>query len=49
VDSEARPIAERLAAAVVAAGFGLLDMAPVHVDLETLFLGLTSGHGEDRA
>ena len=48
VDSEAGPIAERLAAAVVAAGFGLLDMAPVHVDLETLFLGLTSGHGEER-
>jgi ABC-2 type transport system ATP-binding protein len=48
VDSEAGPIAEKLAAAVVAAGFGLLDMAPVHVDLETLFLGLTSGHGEER-
>jgi len=48
VDSEAGSIAERLAAAVVAAGFGLLDMAVVHVDLETLFLGLTSGHGEER-
>ena len=49
VDSNAGPIAEKLAAAVVAAGFGLLDMAVVHVDLETLFLGLTSGHGEERA
>jgi ABC-2 type transport system ATP-binding protein len=49
VDSQAGPIAERLAAAIVAAGFGLLDMAVVHVDLETLFLGLTSGHGEERA
>ena len=48
VDSEAGSIAEKLAAAVVAAGFGLLDMAVVHVDLETLFLGLTSGHGEER-
>ena len=49
VDSQAGPIAERLAVAVVAAGFGLLDMTVVHVDLETLFLGLTSGHGEERA
>jgi ABC-2 type transport system ATP-binding protein len=49
VDSQAGPIAEKLAAAVVAADFGLLDMAVVHVDLETLFLGLTSGHGEERA
>jgi ABC-2 type transport system ATP-binding protein len=48
VDSGGRPIAEALAAAVVAAGFGLLDMAPVHVDLETLFLGLTSGPPEER-
>jgi len=48
VDSEAGSIAERLAAALVAAGFGLLDMAVVHVDLETLFLGLTSGTGEER-
>jgi ABC-2 type transport system ATP-binding protein len=48
VDSEAGSISEKLAAAVVAAGFGLLDMAVVHVDLETLFLGLTSGHGEER-
>jgi copper chaperone CopZ len=48
VDSGGRPLAEALAAAVVAAGFGLLDMAPVHVDLETLFLGLTSGPPEER-
>ena len=49
VDSGAGPVAEALAAAVVAAGFGLLDMGPVHVDLETLFLGLTSGHQRARA
>src|SRR6266498_4042758 len=48
VDSGAGPIAEALAAAVVGAGLGLLDMTPVHVDLETLFLGLTSGHSEER-
>jgi len=48
VDSGRELIAEALAAAVVAAGFGLLDMGPVHVDLETLFLGLTSGHTEER-
>ena len=49
VDSGAGPVAEALSAAVVAAGFGLLDMGPVHVDLETLFLGLTSGHQGARA
>jgi ABC-2 type transport system ATP-binding protein len=49
VDSGGGPVAEALAAAVVAAGFGLLDMGPVHVDLETLFLGLTSGHQGARA
>ena len=48
VDSGAGPISEALAAAVVGAGLGLLDMTPVHVDLETLFLGLTSGHSEER-
>ena len=48
VDSGAGPIAEALAAAVVGAGLGLLDMTPVHVDLETLFLGITSGHSEER-
>jgi hypothetical protein len=31
---------------VVAGGFGLLDLGPAPaVDLETLFLGLTSGRG----
>jgi gliding motility-associated transport system ATP-binding protein len=49
VDSGGGPIAEALAAAVVAAGFGLLDMGPVLVDLEALFLGLTGGHSEARA
>jgi ABC-2 type transport system ATP-binding protein len=46
VGAGAAPVAETLAAAVVAAGFGLLDMSPVPVDLEALFLGLTSGHAE---
>jgi ABC-2 type transport system ATP-binding protein len=49
VDSGEGPIAEALAAAVVAAGFGLLDMGPVPVDLEALFLDLTGGHSEARA
>jgi hypothetical protein len=46
VDSGAGAVAEALAAAVVADGFGLVDMRPAPVDLETLFLGLTSGHSE---
>jgi len=46
VDSKTGSIAEKLAAAVVAAGFGLLDMTTAHRDLEALFLGLTSGSGE---
>ncbi len=46
VDAEAAPVAEALAAAVVAGGFGLLDMGPAPVDLESLFLGLTSGRPE---
>jgi len=49
VDAEAVPIAEALAAAVVAGGFGLLDMGPAPVDLEALFLGLTSGRRESPA
>jgi gliding motility-associated transport system ATP-binding protein len=49
VDTGAGPVAEALAAAVVAAGFGLLDMTTVHVDLETLFLGLTSGRSGEPA
>ncbi len=42
VDVEVASTAEALAAAVVAGGFGLLDMGPAPLDLETLFLGLTS-------
>jgi ABC-2 type transport system ATP-binding protein len=46
VDADASSGAEALAAAVVAGGFGLLDLGPAPaVDLETLFLGLTSGRG----
>jgi ABC-2 type transport system ATP-binding protein len=49
VDAEpAAPLAEALAAAVVGGGFGLLEMGPAPVDLETLFLGLTSGRPEAR-
>jgi len=49
VDAEASSIAEALAAAVVAGGFGLLDLGAAPVDLESLFLGLTSGRAETRA
>jgi hypothetical protein len=49
VDAESAAIAEALAAAVVAGGFGLHDMGPAPVDLETLFLGLTSGRPETHA
>jgi len=40
VDAE-QAVAETLAAALIAAGFGLLAMEPAPVDLETLFLRLT--------
>jgi len=46
VDAESGAIAEALAHAVVAGGFSLHDIGPAAVDLETLFLGLTSGHAE---
>jgi len=46
VDVDAAATAEALARAVVAGGFGLLGMAPAAVDLEALFLGLTSGRAE---
>jgi len=46
VDAESGRIAEALAHAVVAGGFGLRDIGPAAVDLETLFLSLTSGHAE---
>jgi len=48
VDVEAVLVTEALAAAVVAGGFGLLEMGPAPVDLEALFLGLT-GRPEARA
>jgi ABC-2 type transport system ATP-binding protein len=47
VDADASPdLPEILAAAVVGAGFGLFEMSPTSVDLETLFLGLTGGDSE---
>jgi len=47
VDADASPdLPETLAAAVVGAGFGLFEMSPTSVDLETLFLGLTGGDSE---
>jgi gliding motility-associated transport system ATP-binding protein len=46
VDAAPGPVPEALAAAVVAGGFGLLDLGPAPVDLEALFLGLTSGRSE---
>jgi ABC-2 type transport system ATP-binding protein len=46
VDIESPDVAEPLAAAVVARGFGLRDMGPAPVDLEQLFLGLTGGRAE---
>ncbi len=48
VDAAPGPAAEALAAAVVTAGFGLVDMAPAPVDLEALFLDLTGGQPEAR-
>ena len=42
MDTAALPTAEALAAATVAGGFGLHEIAPAPVDLEALFLGLTS-------
>ena len=39
-------MAEALSAAVVAGGFGLVDIGPAPVDLEALFLGLTGGSVE---
>jgi ABC-2 type transport system ATP-binding protein len=42
VDAESgAAVAETLAASIVAAGFGLVELGPAPVDLEALFLGLT--------
>ena len=49
VDVETAPVAEALAAAIVAGGFGLLDMGPAPVDLEALFLALTTSRPESAA
>jgi ABC-2 type transport system ATP-binding protein len=49
VDAAGGPITEALAAAVVRAGFGLHEITPAPVDLEALFLGLTSGGPEAAA
>ena len=53
VDADTPVVAEALAAAVVAGGFGLHEIGPAPVDLEALFLsltggGLTRGAGEPR-
>jgi ABC-2 type transport system ATP-binding protein len=49
VDTDGAPIAEALAAALVAAGFGVLELGPAPVDLEALFLRLTSEQANARA
>ena len=49
VDAGPDPVAEALATALVSAGFGLVDMGPAPVDLETLFLELTGGRPEPPA
>jgi ABC-2 type transport system ATP-binding protein len=49
VDVASVPTAEALAAATVAGGFGLHEIGPAPVDLEALFLGLTSGGPEAAA
>ena len=41
VDADGSPVAEAVAAAVIAGGFGLLAMEPAAVNLEALFLRLT--------
>jgi ABC-2 type transport system ATP-binding protein len=48
VDGGPGLLADALAAAVVAEGLGLREMGPAHLDLESLFLGLTSGQPERR-
>ena len=49
VETGPEPVAEALAASLVGSGFGLADMGPAPVDLETLFLGLTGGRPEPPA
>jgi ABC-2 type transport system ATP-binding protein len=46
VDAERASVAEALAAAIIAGGFGLLAMEPAPVDLEALFLRLTGERAE---
>jgi ABC-2 type transport system ATP-binding protein len=46
VDADPAPVAETLAAAVIAGGFGLLALEPVRVDLEALFLRMTGDRAE---
>jgi ABC-2 type transport system ATP-binding protein len=46
VDANGSATGERLAAALVDAGFGLLEMGPAALDLETLFLSLTNRGAE---
>jgi ABC-2 type transport system ATP-binding protein len=49
VDAGPDPVAEALAASLVSSGFGLIDLGPAPVDLETLFLQLTGGRPEPPA
>jgi len=49
VDANGPAAAERLAAAVIEGGFGLLEMGPAAVDLEALFLSLTHRGAEASA
>ena len=46
VDAEYASVAEAMAGAVIAAGFGLLSLEPMPVDLEALFLKLTGDRSE---
>jgi len=48
VEADTASVTESLAAAIVASGFGLLDLGAVPLDLEALFLGLT-GRGATSA
>jgi ABC-2 type transport system ATP-binding protein len=43
LDVDGPGLAERVAAALVDAGFGLIELRDESIDLETLFLGLTGG------
>ena len=46
VDTQHASLAESVAQAIIAGGFGLLSMESAPVDLEALFLQLTGGRAE---